>query len=571
MISMQSTSSVDWKVDSSSPTNAPEATSAKDEKSEAARDFAALLAASLSAPVAAQNEVQLNAKENFEANATSDVPATSVKVETPFASETPTSTNTSAAATNDVSKSTFAVPAANSQDALEATQPGAAKVLPFSQPLGTDAANPPSIETKTTNLPTLSSATDNDSADNRKGQRVSASVINTMAEAARQTDQSLTGSFIKPLFAKQTGASAQESTDSPARLSSTEQTRADIPPGGAGAGIKASLIQETPNSNADTSGIEPSAALSQSANDADGASLINAKTANALSPLSIAGSDSQTLLLASQTRGVEKTSGDNLADKLKNAMRFEETNNNPPDSRSVKSDSKELPTLQQLQRNLTPVVNTIAEAARQTDQSSTGSLIKSLFVKQAGDSAKDSLAQPFDKNVSGAAPQGSIAFNALPVAANEGGNNSAQASAIVSQTHDSLLMFAEQLARRESRTFRLNLRPIELGGIEVRLARNAQGHVSAQLSVERNATQQALAGNITDLRESLERAGIVVERLDVSLSNNGHTQAGNDHESQREAFASTAAHQPSSSQVSTTEDNVTPVIETENRLLNMRA
>jgi len=412
MISMQSTSSVDWKLDSSTQANAPDVTSAKDEKSDAASDFAALLAASWFAPIAAQDQAPSDAKENMEANATAGDPATSAKIETAFISESPARIDTNAAAIDDVSKLISAIPAANSQDTIEAIQTGAAKVLPSPQQLITDAANAPLIETKTANLPASSSANDN---------------------------------------------------------------------------------------------------------------------------------DSQKLFSASQVPGDEKSPA-----------------NDPADNRKE-------------QRELASVVNTLTDAVRQTAQSSTRSLIKSLFVKQAGDSAQENLAQPFDKTVAGAEQQGSTAFNASPLAANEGGNNAASSSAAISQTHDSLLMFAEQLARRESRTFRLNLRPIELGGIEVRLARNAQGHLSAQLSVERNATQQALAGNITDLRESLERAGLIVERLDVSLSNNLHAQSGNDHESQREAFASTAAHKTTSSQVSTTEDNATPVIETENRLLNMRA
>jgi hypothetical protein len=94
----------------------------------------------------------------------------------------------------------------------------------------------------------------------------------------------------------------------------------------------------------------------------------------------------------------------------------------------------------------------------------------------------------------------------------------AEAPPVAAQTIDPIILAAESLARRESRTIRINLHPQELGQIEVHLTRDAAGRVSARLSAERETTRHILADSIGNLRDTMERAGLVVDQLDVSLS-----------------------------------------------------
>ena len=86
----------------------------------------------------------------------------------------------------------------------------------------------------------------------------------------------------------------------------------------------------------------------------------------------------------------------------------------------------------------------------------------------------------------------------------------------IQQTIGPLLSATDALPRREAHTLRLNLKPIELGGVEIRLSRDAAGRLSAHFTAERADTSQSLAAGIVQLRETLERAGVTVDRLDVS-------------------------------------------------------
>jgi hypothetical protein len=93
-----------------------------------------------------------------------------------------------------------------------------------------------------------------------------------------------------------------------------------------------------------------------------------------------------------------------------------------------------------------------------------------------------------------------------------------EAPPLVKQTIPPVLELAQRLEAPATRSLRLQLNPVELGRVDVEITRNAEGHVSAVLKAEQTETAQTLTHSLGHLRESLERAGLVVERLDVSLS-----------------------------------------------------
>jgi hypothetical protein len=138
---------------------------------------------------------------------------------------------------------------------------------------------------------------------------------------------------------------------------------------------------------------------------------------------------------------------------------------------------------------------------------------------------------------------------------------------IVNQTMEPLLEFAQDVQPRETRSLRLSLHPAELGRVEVEVARDAEGRVSAALTVEQADTAQALSQGIGQLRDALERAGVVVERLHVSTSpqfqSNAHPQSGQQQHSHQ-------THTPGTEYTSL-EPAVTEEAAPENRLLSMRA
>lgn len=100
----------------------------------------------------------------------------------------------------------------------------------------------------------------------------------------------------------------------------------------------------------------------------------------------------------------------------------------------------------------------------------------------------------------------------------------------VAQSISHILALAETLSVRQIRTIRLRLKPEELGGVEIQLKRDAQGRISAHLTAERETARQSLSQSLGQLRETLERAGLTVDRLQVraetsQLRGNNNDQA----------------------------------------------
>lgn len=88
----------------------------------------------------------------------------------------------------------------------------------------------------------------------------------------------------------------------------------------------------------------------------------------------------------------------------------------------------------------------------------------------------------------------------------------------VEQTLRPLIEAAQHTTAGSKTSLRLSLNPVELGQIEVQITRTADGHVSASLTAEQAETAQTLTQNIGHLREHLERAGIVVDQLNVTTA-----------------------------------------------------
>ena len=71
---------------------------------------------------------------------------------------------------------------------------------------------------------------------------------------------------------------------------------------------------------------------------------------------------------------------------------------------------------------------------------------------------------------------------------------------------------------REPQLIKLRLRPAELGAVEIRVERNLDGKINAHLTTHLEATKQILTENISELRNSLQRAGWQVDHLEISCS-----------------------------------------------------
>lgn len=90
------------------------------------------------------------------------------------------------------------------------------------------------------------------------------------------------------------------------------------------------------------------------------------------------------------------------------------------------------------------------------------------------------------------------------------------AGSIQAQTISQIIAQAETLAAHQTRSLRLRLRPEELGQIDIQLTRDATGRISAHISAERESARAVLSRSLDQLRETLSRAGLTVDKLQIS-------------------------------------------------------
>jgi flagellar hook-length control protein FliK len=96
-----------------------------------------------------------------------------------------------------------------------------------------------------------------------------------------------------------------------------------------------------------------------------------------------------------------------------------------------------------------------------------------------------------------------------------------------------VLTLTEDLGANKTRSIRLRLHPEELGEVEIQITRNAQGKVSALLEAQRETTKQVLSQSLGQLRETLERAGVTIDRLQVKAWTGSLAGNSANHDDQR--------------------------------------
>jgi flagellar hook-length control protein FliK len=118
-------------------------------------------------------------------------------------------------------------------------------------------------------------------------------------------------------------------------------------------------------------------------------------------------------------------------------------------------------------------------------------------------------------------------------AENHEGSSSGPVSAAISrQVVNPIIEMAKLIATRETRVLRIQLHPDKFGQIDVRITRNSDGRLSADLVADSAAARHALAEGINHLRDSLEQSGLAVEHIEVRLASSSQGEAGN-HSSQQ--------------------------------------
>ena len=118
------------------------------------------------------------------------------------------------------------------------------------------------------------------------------------------------------------------------------------------------------------------------------------------------------------------------------------------------------------------------------------------------------------------------------------------AGSIQAQTMGQIISQAEGLAGHEVRSVRLRLRPEELGQIDIQLSRDAAGRVSAHITAERESARAVLSRSVDQLRETLSRAGLTVDQLQISAEPGlfaGHRESADAQSTGRESTTAVAS------------------------------
>jgi flagellar hook-length control protein FliK len=90
------------------------------------------------------------------------------------------------------------------------------------------------------------------------------------------------------------------------------------------------------------------------------------------------------------------------------------------------------------------------------------------------------------------------------------------ATSIQAQTISEIIAQAETLSEGQMRSFRLRLKPPELGQIDIQVTRDVHGRISAHISAESETARGTLLRSLDQLRETLLRAGLSVDKLQIN-------------------------------------------------------
>lgn len=188
----------------------------------------------------------------------------------------------------------------------------------------------------------------------------------------------------------------------------------------------------------------------------------------------------------------------------------------------------------------------------------------------AQEGAKESApAFPSDAASEVAAPHVTV-LHAAPAAHDMRPADHRRAESVVAQTTQ-LVNAAESAVRHEARTLRFDLRPEHLGRVEVELTRSGEGHVRAHLTAERGDAGQSLSESIGQLRESLERAGVTVDRLEVSVRTDLSAAGGHGQHRRQEHPPQTAPASSAYPGLEQPEADDAPRAVEEDRIISLRA
>lgn len=118
-------------------------------------------------------------------------------------------------------------------------------------------------------------------------------------------------------------------------------------------------------------------------------------------------------------------------------------------------------------------------------------------------------------------------------------------AAVLSQIDGRLIQLANSLRSNGDRNvLKMRLHPAELGSVEITVVRHRSGSVTTSIAAEREHTSSTLSENVSQLRDSLEKAGLLVEKIEVDLRPSSSSTMGQGEKHEASSGGRAEAHQP---------------------------
>ena len=206
---------------------------------------------------------------------------------------------------------------------------------------------------------------------------------------------------------------------------------------------------------------------------------------------------------------------------------------------------------QAAQRDAGLVAGYLAEAARDAREANPLLSIRKQFAAQSDSQASEDKHEPMVSLVEGLAQSATTDLSFASVANKLAVEETTPPVTV--QAIEKILALAETLSVRQIRSIQLRLKPQELGQVDIQLKRDAEGKISAHLTAQHETARQVLSQSLGQLRQSLERAGLTVDRLHVR-ADAGSLKSNSNNESNRSQYRRSPSANAKSLAINPTEE-----------------
>ncbi|OYW80371.1 MAG: hypothetical protein B7Z26_06570 [Asticcacaulis sp. 32-58-5] len=204
-----------------------------------------------------------------------------------------------------------------------------------------------------------------------------------------------------------------------------------------------------------------------------------------------------------------------------------------------------------------PALSAIKDITATAEGADTAALPATVAASAQATQAAPTLAQTSQSDAQALMNNLSHRLNGATAASSASSAATAQAYVMSNQTADNIAALAAQIHKKmDGKTLRfdMELRPSDMGRVDVRMEINADGKLSAHLSFDSPVAETEFRGRQDDLRRQLEQSGFSLEDGSLSFSSRDQNPQQSGHDSGRDEREAPANANLASAQFSRHQD-----------------